>query len=157
MAETNIIRRQYRYMVEDSTTGNHYILNEDERELLQHQLQKGITTGRIGDFLYNTEIYVSPNLSYNIDNLTSRAKKVLYKFIDIAGHGESFHTHFAETISLWRGDYGLSIADLKSLKAPLFRNGSSYIVIDIHITIKFQYKPLKQPEQYPDGTWKIEF
>ena len=140
--EVNIIKRQYKYMIEDSITGNQYLLNETERELLQKSLKKGILTGRVGDFLYNTEIYVSPNLSYNIENLTSKAKKALYKFIDIAGHGESFHTHFSETISLWRGDYGLSITDLKSFKAPLFRNGSCYIVIDIHITIKFQYQPL---------------
>ena len=134
------------------------LLNEDERELLQHRLQKGILTGRVGDFLYNTEIYVSPNLSYNIENLTSKAKKALYKFIDITGHGESFHTSYSETISLWRGDYGLSIADLKSFKAPLFRNGSCYIVIDIHTTIKFQYKPLSKSieESYALGKYITE-
>lgn len=141
MTETNTIKREYKYMVEDITTKDHYLLTESEREFLVKRISRGYLKDRIGDFLYKVNLYISPN---NSNNLTEKAKKFTYKYITehILNYGDNFCTTSNQTISLWRGDYGLSIADLKSFKAPLLKNGrSTFICIDININIEFTYKP----------------
>lgn len=141
MTETNIIKREYKYMVEDIITGDHYSLTETEREFLVKRISRGYLEGRIGDFLYRVNLYISPN---NSNILTEKAKKFTYKYITehLLNHGVTFCTTSNQTISLWRGDYGLSIADLKSFKAPLLKNGrSTFICIDMNVKVVFTYKP----------------
>ena len=41
MTETNTIKREYKYMVEDIITKDHYLLTESEREFLVKRISRG--------------------------------------------------------------------------------------------------------------------
>lgn len=154
--EVNIIKRQYKYMVEDTEGINRYLITESEREGIIKNIKKGILEGRVRDFIYKVNISFSLNCKSNINDLSAKAKKVIYKIISelIFKHGVG-NTSISETISLYRGDFGLSIADLKSFKAPLFRNCSTCIIIDVNSDIEFEYKPLCESieESYVTGKY----
>lgn len=133
------MKAEYEYIIEDITTNKTYTLTETEREFLVKRISRGYLEDRIGDFLYKVNLYISPN---NSNILTERAKKFTYKYITehLLNHGVNFCTTSSQTISLWRGDYGLSITDLKSFKAPLLKNGrNTFICIDMNIRIEFIY------------------
>jgi hypothetical protein len=147
---------EYKYMVEDIITKEHYLLTETEREFLVKRISRGYLEDRIGDFLYKVSLYISPN---NSDILTEKAKKFTYKYITehLLNHGVTFCTTSSQTISLWRGDYGLSIADLKSFKAPLLKNGrNTFICIDMNVNIEFIHdtKSSSFAESYAKGNNK---
>ena len=149
-------KKEYRYMVEDISTGKQYLLNETEREAIIKQISKGKFEGHVGEFSYKVNLYISPN---NSNILTEKAKKFTYKYITehLLNHGVTFCTTSNQTISLWRGDYGLSITDLKSFKAPLLKNGrSTFICIDMNVRIEFTYEPIINEhiaESYAKGTY----
>ena len=129
------------YMVQDTETKENFILSEYARAGIQKQIHKGYLAGIVDGVAYTVSVSISPtSLSGGNQQLTDKAKKFVHRYTadHILNSGVTFSTVSTQTISLWRGDYGLSIADLKSFKAPLFRNGSSYIVIDMYVRITFR-------------------
>ena len=128
------------YMVQDTETKENFLLSEYARVGIQKQIQKGQLCGIVDGVAYTVSVSISPtSLSGGIQQLTDKAKKFVNRYTadHILNSGVTFSTVSTQTISLWRGDYGLSIADLKSFKAPLLRNGSSYIVVDMYVRITF--------------------
>lgn len=130
------------YVIQAKNTKQNYLLTETERKLLQNRIKRGYLKDRIGDFLYEVKVNISPTMLNNSINLTEKAKKFIYKYIaeTMLNEGSSFCTCSSQTISLWRGDYNLSITDLKSFKAPLLKNGrNTFICTDISVNIEFIY------------------
>lgn len=130
------------YTIQAKNTKKNYLLTETERKFLQNRIKRGYLKDRIGDFLYEVKVNISPTMLNNSINLTEKAKKFIYKYIaeTMLNEGNSFCTRSSQTLSLWRGDYNLSITDLKSFKAPLLKNGrNTFICIDISVNIEFIY------------------
>lgn len=128
------------YMIQDSETKQHYLLSNYEREFIRNRIKQGLLCGKIGYFLYCVEISFSLNSKAVYADLTPKAQKYICNYLsEVLLTSTGGETVIGETIRIDRGDKGLSIADLKSFKCPVFKNGTSFITLDIHAKINFAY------------------
>ena len=129
------------YMIQDSKTKQNHLLSNFEREVIRNRIKQGLLCGKVGYYLYTVEISFSLNSKALYANLTPKAQKYICKYLsEVLLTSTGGETATAETIRIDRGDKGLSIADLKSFKCPIFKNGTSFITLDVHAIINFVYE-----------------